>query len=254
MAGIWAFIIPILVQLIVSFLTELLKNLNPPPTRFRLMGSPVLPDLVGAKAQFMSKLKWRIWLGPKRFQYGSALYDKAHGNFLVNMSGGSLDIPGTVANCTAGLSKLTPADLGDGLTKFKAEGSLNFKVLPNGLVQGGMASYLLDATGLITYRASIRIGKWFLAKTYESQGQYQVDPQLLKPSNLVVGKVITIGSLQMKVMSLSPNTALVSVSIFGQKANGSAILATNLPVVTLQSLDSSVNVFGVDLIVGLRQD
>lgn len=250
----WAFIIPILVQLIVAFITELLKNLNPAPTM--VAGNPVLPDLVKAKADFMAKVKWRFWLGPKRTQYASALYDRMHSRFAVNMSsGGTLDIPSTAKNATAGLDKLSPADLGDGLRKFGADGALNFKVLPNGLVQGGMASYFLDAAkGLINYRASIRVGKWFLSKTYESQVTYQADPTLLNPTNLVVGKVITIGSLQMKVVSLAQNSALVALTVVGQNATGTAILLTNLPVVTLKSLDATVNVFGMDLVLGLRQD
>lgn len=246
----WSFIIPILVQLIVSFLTELLKNLN--PANPEALRSPAIPDILAAKSEFMSRVKWRFWLGPKRTQYASALYDRMHDNFSVTLSAGLFNIPSTVAKCTEGLSNLTPADIGDGLTKFTA--GLNYKVLSNGLVQGGMASYVLDeAKGLITYRASIKVGKWFLSKTYESHGQFQVDPTLLNPTNLVVGKVITIGSLQMKVVSLGQNTALVSIVIIGQNASGTAILSTNLPVIALQTLDASVNVFGMELVVGVRQ-
>lgn len=248
----WAFIIPILVQLLVSFLTNLLKNLNPPAGK---MGQPVLPDLVAAKADFMAKVRWHFWLGPKRTQYASAIYDRMHGKFAVTMSTGAMDVAATVGNATAGLAQLQPADLGDGLTRFTADGTVNFKVLPNGLVQGGFASYLLNAqTGVIIYRASIQVGKWFLSKTYESHGQYQVDPTLLNPTNLQVGKVITIGSLQMKVMSLSQGTALVAITIQGQSATGTAILNTQGPVIALQSLDATVTVIGLTLAIGLRQE
>lgn len=254
MAGIWAFIIPILVQLVVAFITELLKNLNPPTLGMR-SGSPVLPDLVAAKKGFMSKVNWRFWLGPKRAQYASAIYDRMHGKFAVSLSDGALDIAQTVKTATDGLDKLSPADLGDGLIKFSSGGAMSYKVLPNGLVQGGMASYILNAvTGSIAYRASIRVGKWFFSKTYEFQGSYLVDPALLNPTNLAVGKVITIGQLQMKVVSLNPTSAMVSLIVLGQSVTGTAILATTNPVLSLSSLDAKGRVLGLDLVLGLRQD
>jgi hypothetical protein len=247
----WEFIIPILVQLLVAFLTQLLKDIM----GATLYGAP-LPDLVSAKAEFMSKVKWRFWLGPKRMQYASGIYDRMHGRFALQLSSsGIIDVPVTVQNCTDGLDDLTPADLGDGLTKFTADGTRNFKVMQNGLVQGGFASYLLSpSTGQIIYRASIRVGKWFLTKTYENHGTYQIDPTLLNPTNITVGKVLTIGDLQMKVMSLAQNTAIVSISIIGQDATGTAILSLVTNVVALQALDATVKVLGMSLVIGLRQE
>lgn len=244
----WEFIIPILVQLLISFLTQLLKDI----IGLGVYGAP-MPDLVAAKSAFISKVKWRFWLGPKRVQYASALYDRMHAKFSVKISAGILDVAGTVKNCTDGLQGLTPSDLGDGLKNFSVDGSRNFRVLQNGLVQGGFASYLLNSqTGQIIYRASIKVGKWFLTKTYESKGTYQIDPTLLSPTNFTVGKTISVGALQIKVVSLSMGTALVSLTIAGQQTSGTAILSTASPVVSLQSLDATVRVLGMDLVVGLQ--
>lgn len=130
---------------------------------------------------------------------------------------------------------------------------MNYKILPNGLVQGGSAIYFLNAaTGVIDYGSSIRVGKWFLSKTYKFNGTYHVDPSLLNPTNLTVGKVIKIGDLVMRVTSLSHGTALVSLFITGQSATGSAILSTSGSVVTLTSLDAVVTILGMQLSVGVR--
>lgn len=105
----WAFIIPILVQLLVAFITELLKRLNPPAMR----GEPRLPDFAAARQDYISRLKWRFWYGPKRFQYAGAIFDKMQNQFAVSMGDGQLDIKSTVMYATAGLSGLKPSDLGD---------------------------------------------------------------------------------------------------------------------------------------------
>jgi hypothetical protein len=127
-----------------------------------------------------------------------------------------------------------------------------FSILSNGLVQGGSASYSVDPLGVITYQASVRIGKFFLSKTYSSQGTYKIDPATLNPSNLAVGKVITIGSLVMTVVSLLGSQAVVSLAVIGQQATGTATLLTDSPVVVLSTLDATVSVYGFNLQLGLR--
>ncbi len=110
--GFWAFIIPILVQLLVTFLTSLLSGLNPPPVAGKMCAT-TLPNFQQSKSQFLDRVRWRFWLGPKRLQYAAALHDKMVSQFAINLSSAPLDVQNTVTVATAGLSSLTPADLGD---------------------------------------------------------------------------------------------------------------------------------------------
>ncbi len=130
---------------------------------------------------------------------------------------------------------------------------MNFKVIPSGLVQGGTASYVLDPTnGVISYNAFIKVGKWFISKTYQFQGTYTVDKALLDSSNVSVGKVIIVGDLNMKIVNVMPTSALVSLSINGQSATGTATLLTSLPQVQLQSVDAIITVLGMQLSLAIR--
>lgn len=129
---------------------------------------------------------------------------------------------------------------------------MNFLILPNGLVQGGSASYSIDRFGTITYAISVKVGKWFLSKTYSSQGTYKIDPAMLSPENLAPWRNITIGSLAMTVVRVTGNQALVSVIVSGQDATGRAILLTDGPILTLSSLDATVGVFGMNLALMFR--
>jgi hypothetical protein len=129
---------------------------------------------------------------------------------------------------------------------------MNFTILSNGLVQGGSASYSVDQFGVVTYQASVKVGKWFLSKTYQSQGTYKVDPAILSPENISLGKVITIGALVMTVLSVNTTQALVSLVIAAQSATGNATLLNNGPVIVLNTIDATVSVLGMKLSIGLR--
>lgn len=243
----WAFIIPILVQLLETFLTDLFTTVNPP---IMAMRSPLqMPSLAGSRSDFVAKVRFRIWLGPHRKDWAGALYDR----MLSRMSGVTLqstaNLVNTVAFATDGLAKLQPSDLEP---KLSPGAQNNFTVISNGLVQGGTASYTLDSvTGTIAYQAAIKVGKWFISKTYNFSGTYQVDPAILNPANLSVGKTITMGPLQMRVVSITQNSAMVSLSVPGS-ATGTAILSTNQPVLTINALDATVSVMGLSLVLGVR--
>lgn len=65
----WAFIIPILLQLLGDLLQYLFtKWLNG-------------ETLENHKDEYLAKVKWRFWLGPKRMEYASTLFDKACANY-----------------------------------------------------------------------------------------------------------------------------------------------------------------------------
>lgn len=130
---------------------------------------------------------------------------------------------------------------------------MKFKILQNGLVRGGSASYEVDPSGLIKYRGSIKVGKWLISKTYNFEGKHQIDPTLLAPGSLAPGNTIVVGYLVMKVMSLGQGSALVSLAVTGEQATGTAILNTSKKVIELQTLDATVTVMGMQLAIGLRQ-
>jgi hypothetical protein len=60
-----AWLISLLVELLVQFLTALFK---------KIFGAK---DPAPYKGAFMSKVKWRVWYGPNRMQTAEAMYDKA---------------------------------------------------------------------------------------------------------------------------------------------------------------------------------
>jgi hypothetical protein len=134
--------------------------------------------------------------------------------------------------------------------------SQKFTVQQNGLVKGGIVSYLLDpVSGSVQYKGSIVVGKWFVSKTYESSGTYHVDPKLLKASAVTPGTVVRVGALTIAVTSLVEGLATAALSLFGPtKLSGTAILITNDPsgVVQVGSVDSQVTAFGFNLTVNLR--
>jgi hypothetical protein len=247
-------IISLLVSLLGAFLSELLKEWfakHPLTGSYGAASQDLVSYVAASKAQYLARVKRRFWLGSKRELWASALFDRAHARMTTHTF---MSANGLVAALTGGLDSLTPAELEGG--KLAAANEKRFTVMPNGLVQGGSALYSLDpTTGSIAYRAAVKVGKWFLSKTYEASGTYKVDPTLLNPTNLSVGKVLQIGDLQMRVQSLGQSTALVALTVGGAlKGSGTAILTTNEPVVALNAIDATVTAYGMSLALSLRPE
>jgi len=218
---------------------------------------PINP--AAAKQAFLAEVgsAKHFWMGKRRHELAGKIFDKFVARFNADppkMATGTVltesEASALAQKYAAGLT-LTPNELAKGRL---GAGEKQFNVLPNGLVQGGTAAYSLDAaSGTIAYRAAIKVGKWFLSKTYETNGAYKVDPTLLNPTNLTVGKVLQIGDLQMRVQSLGQNTAMVALTVGGAlKGTGTAILLTNQPVVALNAVDAAVSAYGMSLVLALR--
>jgi hypothetical protein len=131
---------------------------------------------------------------------------------------------------------------------------LNFKILQNGIVKGGSASYSLDPVlGIITYHCVVCVGALFISKSYTFQGSYKIDPSILQSSGLQIGKTITIGNLALTVISIQGTEATVSCAVIGQDAKGTASLDCSQQYVSLNTLDSTLNLYGFNLDIGVRR-
>lgn len=207
--------------------------------------------LSDSKPDFLVKVRRSFWLGPRREQWASALYDRAQ----ARLSGEMVELsanPSEVAKfCTDGLEKLTPAELAP--KQALGPGALRFKILPNGLVKGGSVSYEIDPDGTVHYEAHILAGKWFVTIPYDYSGKYPVDTALLDPKRFVVGQTIIVGKLQLRVASMGQTTALLALSLPGYKATGTAILSTTSSLATLLSMDATASIAGFSVMLGLRK-
>jgi hypothetical protein len=233
----WSFIIPILVDLLVKFLIGLFSKGEPAQTSR------------DARGAFLSSVRRRFWLGPHRMAWAGALYDRAAAK-MYHTSFGGLAPVNRASLATEGLASLKPDDLEPRMLSATAH---NFKILPVGLVQGGSASYLLnEVSGEITYRASIKVGKWFFSKTYEKSGKYSVVLALLSSDGFEFGKKISIGPLRMLVDKVLPASVRVSLLIDGQDAAGFATVMTDGKFAELRTLDADVTVSGFALKILVR--
>lgn len=238
----WAFIIPILVDLLVKFLTELFKKqtvFSGAATAYRI------PAPVDVRAEFVDSVKWKFWLGPHRSAWAGALFDRA--SFRVANAQTPTGLLNTVSFATEGLASLRPSDL---VPRRLGATARNYRILPNGLVKGGTASYALGA-GTIEYVASVVAGKWIFTKTYDFKGTYKLDVPLPAPETLKVGQEIHIGPVRLIVVLVHDASVVLSFTIEGQQARGSATIAKWAPL-WLLSLDCSAKISGYDIILQVR--
>lgn len=132
----------------------------------------------------------------------------------------------------------------------------NFSVKPKGLVKGGTASYEANLnTGVIKYDAAVKVGltSW-MSHTYTFSGQYCVSPEILLSSSAKgVGMELFIGNVSFKVLSTTPQTALVSMEIAGQPMRGTALLDISGQYLRVIQMDAVVTVIGKDLELHLEQ-
>ncbi|NDC22507.1 MAG: hypothetical protein EBZ49_00030 [Proteobacteria bacterium] len=78
---------------------------------------------------------------------------------------------------------------------------MKYKILKDGLVQGGSAQYLYDEDGQIFWEASIKVGMGFLAKTYSKKGTLLLeDPDLMLSENLKEGMEHIFGPVLIKTI------------------------------------------------------
>lgn len=84
----WAWIVPLIIQFLIPFITQLITNWLNPPKPSGLYTAAASPqaratqlELSGHRTEFVNKFYWKFWYGPKRFDYAGKLFDKATANY-----------------------------------------------------------------------------------------------------------------------------------------------------------------------------
>jgi hypothetical protein len=72
----WSWIIPIIVEMLVKFVTELLK---------RWSGSDIASNALTPEKEneFVNSMKWKFWLGPKRYSVARQAFVHARFNATI---------------------------------------------------------------------------------------------------------------------------------------------------------------------------
>lgn len=130
-----------------------------------------------------------------------------------------------------------------------------YTILPKGKVKGGVADYTLDTDQKsIHWHAKVQVGFLFVTKTEEKEGNYPIDPNILK--SLVfqkVGDVVQVATCYFNATDVQPGVAKASFSVEGQPITGTALFDTEEEYLKLDSLTAKVTVYGMDLELNARE-
>lgn len=129
----------------------------------------------------------------------------------------------------------------------------SFKILPNGLVRGGRATYVIDlGTGNVYYSADIKVG--FFTKS--THGVFQCELSLLRSSSVVEGAVIKIGSVTFKILSVAQEArvALVRMTVDSGSIEGSVRMDLSGEYVRVTALDGTASAWGMTLTIQATEE
>lgn len=134
-----------------------------------------------------------------------------------------------------------------------------FSVLPEGIIKGGLAYYTVDPeTGVIDYYAEVKAKVLFFTQTKKYEGQYKVDPIVLRPDSYKgLGIKQAIGNVEFEVVAYSiqgEELTKVSVKVIGEDMRGIAVIDQASPeLIEIRQLDAQVKAMGMDLNLRLRE-
>jgi len=127
-----------------------------------------------------------------------------------------------------------------------------FKILKNGLVQGGDAEYEFDGNNKIAYSASIKVGVGFLAKTYSRNGEVLLDdPSLMLSQNLKPEIEKQFGPL--KIKAVKKENEIVLCELKAENLSGEAFVSTLERFISVLRAKFEVSVSGLDLMIELER-
>jgi hypothetical protein len=127
-----------------------------------------------------------------------------------------------------------------------------FKILKNGLVQGGNAEYEFDGNNKITYSASIKVGLGFLAKTHSRNGEILLDdPSIMLSENLKVEVEKQFGPL--KIKAVQKEGKIVTCALEADGLSGHALVGTAQKFVLALGGKINFSVAGMNLAIELEK-
>ena len=119
-----------------------------------------------------------------------------------------------------------------------------FKILPDGLVKSGTASYEVsnDLTK-IDYHIEAKVGWLFFTKTLSYLGTYDIDPELLRSETFKPGTTKVVGGIVFNVVSIGKEIAILA---FNGPSNlvGSARINVTENIAIIESITAKLTAAG----------
>jgi hypothetical protein len=127
-----------------------------------------------------------------------------------------------------------------------------FRILPDGIIQGGTAYYDY-ADGLITYDVEVDVKLFIFTQTKKYHGVYEVDPAIVKAAAFdEIGETQLIGNVEFTVLSIDGNEATVAIRVLDQDMAGVALVGLSDPeLIAILSLNAKAAVMGMTLNLSL---
>ncbi len=123
----------------------------------------------------------------------------------------------------------------------------HLNIQSRGIVKSGFVEYDFGVDGTVVYNVSVNVQiAFFIRKTFAVNKSYKLPPASLMSANFVPGVMVALGLLNVTVLSVHGNIALVNLAMPGIGA-GSGVLDLSGPIVKVQSLDLKGTVSGFNI-------
>lgn len=131
-----------------------------------------------------------------------------------------------------------------------------FALLPDGShVNGGEASYSFNPDdGSIQWSASVSVSVFFLTKSFSQNGVLKVDPMSLKSAAFKVGQKISMGAVEIEVLSIKDGFGVAKITVNASDVQevGQAVFDMKHEFVSLESISATGTVKGFGVGLNLR--
>lgn len=129
-----------------------------------------------------------------------------------------------------------------------------FRVLPHGVIKDGLVEYtILDDKSNVAYSGKLTYGEWIFTETKTiGPATYLVDPSVLDPKNLSVGKHFDFGPLEATVTAIDVvGNIEAEFTVQGTDFRGTASFAGQTAPIALTHLQAEGTVRGYDVVIEL---
>lgn len=115
-----------------------------------------------------------------------------------------------------------------------------FQIVPSGVIKGGDFNYEFNAENkLLTYKTTVKVGKFGMSKNFEAAGHQNIEPEQLESSKYsTVGAAIEFANLKGNVMKIDGQVATANVYMTDMDAKGTATFDISGQYVSLLTLDA----------------
>jgi hypothetical protein len=130
-----------------------------------------------------------------------------------------------------------------------------YKIEKDGMVKGGSVELDVDYEyGIVKYKAAIKAGIAFFTKTYEAEGEYLCDTDLLESKHYdETQETNDVKNIRFTVMKVNGPESQVSVEFLDQNIKGVAFVNISGKYADIISLDAQAAVSGFVLSLKLRR-